>query len=47
MLESEFSYVCNWVSLNGNFVVVIGDLNLNRFCFDKFEGKLFFDLEVE
>ena len=46
-LESELSYVCNWASLNRNFVVVTGDLNLNRLCPEKPEGKLLFDLEVE
>ena len=47
LLESELSYVCNWASLNGNFVVVTGDLNLNRLRPDKPEGKLLLDLEVE
>ena len=47
LLESELSYVCNWASLNINFVVVTGDLNLNRLRPDKPEGKLLLDLEVE
>ena len=47
LLESELSYVCNWASLNSNFVVVTGDLNLNRLRPDKPEGKLLLDLEVE
>ena len=33
--------------MNSNFVVVAGDLNLNRLRPDKPEGKLFLDLEVE
>ena len=47
LLESELSHVCNWASLNRNFVVVTGDLNLNRLRPDKPEGKLLLDLEVE
>ena len=47
LLESELSHVCNWASLNSNFVVVTGDLNLNRLRPDKPEGKLLLDLEVE
>ena len=47
LLESELSYVCNWASLNRDFVVVTGDLNLNRLRPDKPEGKLLLDLEVE
>lgn len=47
LLESELSEVCNWASLQSNFVVVIGDLNLDRMRPDKSEGKLLLDLEVE
>ena len=47
LLERELSEVCNWVSLQSNFVVVIGDLNLDRMWPDKSEGKLLLDLEVE
>ena len=47
LLESELSHVCNWASLNRNFVVVTGDLNLNRLRPGKPEGKLLLDLEVE
>ena len=45
--ESELSCVYNWASLNRDFVVVTGDLNLNRLHSDKPEGKLVLDLEVE
>lgn len=47
LLESELSEVCNWASLQSNFVVVFGDLNLDRMRPDKSEGKLLLDLEVE
>ncbi|PFX12956.1 putative RNA-directed DNA polymerase from transposon X-element [Stylophora pistillata] len=47
LLESELSHVCNWASLNRNFVVVAGDLNLNRLRPEIPEGKLLLDLEVE
>ena len=47
LLESELSYVCNWASLNRDFVVVTGDLNLNRLRPDKPQRKLLLDLEVE
>ena len=39
LLESELTYVCNWASFNSNFVVVAGDLNLNRLRPDKPEGR--------
>ena len=47
LLENELSEVCNWASLQSNFVVAIGDLNLDRMRPDKPEGKLLLDLEVE
>ena len=47
LLENELSHVCNWASLKSNFVVVTGDLNLDKMRPDKAEGKLILDLEVE
>ena len=44
MLENKLSDVCNWAR---NFVVVIGDLNLDRLRPDKPEGKVLLDLESE
>ena len=46
LLESVLSYVCNWASLNRDFVVVTGDLNLNRLRPDKPEGKLLLDFSM-
>ena len=46
-LEKELSEICNWASLKSTHVVVIGDLNLDRMCPDKSEGKLLLDVEVE
>ena len=45
--ENELSEICNWASLQSNFVVAMGDLNLDRMRPDKPEGKLLLDLEVE
>ena len=47
LLENELTHVCNWASLKSNFVVVTGDLNLDKMHPDKAEGKLILDLEVE
>lgn len=38
LLENELSKVCNWASLQSTFVVIIGDLNLDRLR--PVEGKL-------
>ncbi|XP_048580414.1 uncharacterized protein LOC125561124 [Nematostella vectensis] len=46
-LENELSELCNWASLQANFVVVLGDLNLDRLKPEKPEGKLLLDLEAE
>ena len=45
LLENELSKVCNWASLQSTFVVIIGDLNLDRLR--PVEGKLLLDLEIE
>ena len=47
LFENELSEICNWASLQSNFVVAMGDLNLDRMRPDKPEGKLLLDLEVE
>lgn len=47
LLENELSKVCNWASLQSTFVVIIGDLNLDRLRPDKREGKLLLDREIE
>ena len=47
MLENELSDVCNWASLQINFVVVISNLSLDRLRADKPEGKVLLDLENE
>ena len=46
MLENELSEIYNWASLQSNFVVAMGDLNLDRMRPDKAEGKLPLDFEV-
>ena len=47
LLENELSKVCNQASLQSTFVVIIGDLNLDRLRPDKRESKLLLDLEIE
>ena len=47
LLEIELSEICNWASLQSNFVVAMGDLNLDRMRPDKPEGKLLLDHAVE
>ncbi|XP_078361285.1 uncharacterized protein LOC144645583 [Oculina patagonica] len=47
LLENELSDICNWASLQSNFMVILGDLNLDRLRPDKREGKLLTDMEME
>ena len=44
-LEEEINQFCNWASLQGHVFVFLGDLNLDRLCPDKPEGKLLIDIE--
>ena len=44
-LEDEFNELCTWASLEKQFVMVTGDLNLNRLRPDQREGKILCDLD--
>ena len=43
--EEDRNELCTWASLQKQFVVIIGDLNLNRLRPDLREGKILCDLE--
>ncbi|KAL9986821.1 hypothetical protein ACROYT_G001023 [Oculina patagonica] len=47
LLEEEMSHISNWAVLHHQFVIIIGDLNLNRLKPEGREGKILLDLEVE
>lgn len=44
-LEDELNELCTWASLQKQFVIITGDLNLNRLRPDQREGKILCDLE--
>ena len=41
----DLNHICNWASLKGQVVVLLGDLNLDRLRPDKIEGKLLINTE--
>lgn len=47
LLEEELSHISNWAALQHQFIVIIGDLNLNRLNPDSAEGKTLLNLEIE
>ena len=47
LLESELGDFCNWASLQSNFMVILGDLNLDKLRPDKREEKLLNDMEMQ
>ena len=44
-LEDELNELCTWASLQKQFVIITGDLNLNRQRPDQRQGKILCDLE--
>ena len=44
-LGEEINHFCNWASMQGHALVLLGDLNLDRLRSDKPEGKLLIDTE--
>ena len=46
-MEEELNDICSWVSLQKHFIIIMGDLNLNRLGSDQREGKILHDLEEE
>ena len=46
LVENELSDICNWASVQNNFIVILGDLNLDGLRPDKREGKLLTDMEM-
>ena len=44
-LEEELNELCAWASLQKEFLIITGDLNLDRVRLDQREGKILRDLE--
>ena len=44
-VEHELNSICSWASLQKHFIVVMGDLNLDRLKPEEREGKILVDLE--
>ena len=44
-LEEELNSICSWISLQKQFIIIMGDLNLNRLRSDEREGKILLDME--
>ena len=44
-LKVELNSICSWISLQKQFIVIMGYLNLNRLQPDQREGKILLDLE--
>ena len=44
-LEKELHEICTWISLQNQFIIIMGDLNLNKLRPEDKEGKILCDLE--
>ena len=44
-LEEELNEICHWGSLEKQFIIITGDMNLNRLKPESREGKILCDLE--
>ena len=44
-LQDELNELCTWASLQKQFGIITGDLNINRLRPDQREGKILCDLE--
>ena len=44
-LEEELNDICTFASLQNQFIIVLGDLNLDRLRPERREGKMLLDLE--
>ena len=44
-LEKELLEICSWISLQKQFIIIMGDLNLNKLRPRDKEGKILCDLE--
>ena len=44
-LEKELHEICSWISLQRQFFIIMGDLNLNKLRPGDKEGKMLGDLE--
>ena len=44
-LEKELHEICSWISLQKQFIIIMGDMNLNKLSPGDKEGKILCDLE--